>query len=159
MDYQKGDLVYYKEDISKIEDVSALRNSVKVEGSWTSTDNVERVFKFRKGEKVFVKVSGRWTDTKIDRILKECDGHRYLVYYETHEVYDILTEESIHKRKAIEDLDEGDSFIDTESGKTITIVVKIWDDYVGKFKFLLKDQETGNIFIKTMSQLKTWNVR
>lgn len=159
MDYQKGDLVYYKEDISKIEDTSALRNSVKVEGSWTSADNVKRVFKFREGEKVFAQVSGQWADTKIDKILKEDDGHRYLVYYESYKVYDILTEESIYKRKIIEDLKDGDSFIDTSSGYTITVITRIWDDYAGTHKFLLKDQETGNVLLKTLSQLKTWKVR
>lgn len=159
MNYLKGDLVYYKDDTYAVQESSPLRNSVKIDGAWVKADKVERVYQFREGEKVFAKVSKQWTDTKIDKILEEGDEHRYLVYYETYEIYDILPEESIYKRTTIEDLDEGDSFIDIESSKTITVVVKIWDDYVGKFKFLLKDQETGNIFLKTMSQIKTWNVR
>ena len=159
MDYLEGDLVYYKDDTHVVEDSSPLRNSVKVNGTWTKVDNVERVYKFREDEKVFAEVSGKWVDTKIDKILKEESTCRYLVYYETRGVYDILPEEDIYKRMTIEDLGEGNSFIDTGNGNTITVVVKVWDDYVGKFKFLLKDQSTGNIFLKTMSQLKTWNVR
>jgi hypothetical protein len=162
MDLQKGDLVIYDGDEYVVHELPELRTKIRITngkfGKWVNTSEVERIYKFREGERAYYKQpNGDIKDCIVEKVLKKKKNipkNEYLIWVENENAYFIRYETDLLKRKNFDDLEEGDSFF-LPSGEKIRMLKIEFDDYEGIYKCLIGRQH-GEIQLVNKDKLKGW---